>query len=123
MTKQTIPKAPRVTRAVKTTIAKAPTKRVRDVSYEDSLVNALTDPEEAAAYLAEVIAMQDQPALMLALRHVAKAHGMAEIARRAQLGDKTLFKVLSSSGNPTLETVSKVLNAVGLRLSVEAIPA
>ena len=120
MTKQATLK---VTKAKTATKAPVPPKRIRDVSYEASLVDALTDPEEAAAYLAEVIAMQDQPALLLALRHVAKAHGMAEIARRAQLGDKTLFKVLSSSGNPTLETVSKVLNAVGLRLSVEAIPA
>jgi DNA-binding phage protein len=43
---------------------------VRDVSYEESLLLTLRDPIEAAAYLAEVIAMQDQPALMLALRHV-----------------------------------------------------
>jgi probable addiction module antidote protein len=98
-------------------------KRPRDTSYIEALRLQLLDHNEAAAYMTEVIALQDQPALMLALRHVAKAHGIAEIARRAQLGDKTLFKVLSSSGNPTLETVSKVLNAVGLRLSVEAIPA
>jgi probable addiction module antidote protein len=102
------------------TLARALSK---DAGYEDSLCLALRDPAEAAAYLTEVIALQDQPALLLALKHVAKAHGMAEIARRAQLGDKTLLKVLSSSGNPTLEAVGKVLNAVGLRLSVEAIPA
>jgi probable addiction module antidote protein len=101
------------------TLARALSK---DVCYEDSLCLALRDPAEAAAYLTEVIAMQDQPALLLALRHVAKAHGMAEIARRSQLGDKTLLKLLSSRDSPTLETVSKVLNAVGLRLSVEAIP-
>jgi len=43
---------------------------------------------------------------------------MAEVARRAEVGDKTLFKALSESGNPTLEIITKVLHAVGLRLSV-----
>jgi probable addiction module antidote protein len=102
------------------TLARALSK---DVCYEDSLCLALRDPAEAAAYLTEVIALQDQPALLLALRHVAKPHDMAEIARPSQLGDKAAFRELSSSGSPTLETFNKVLFAVGLRLSVEAIPA
>ncbi len=90
----------------------------RDKSYEASLLEALKDPAEAAAYI-EAIMEDDTPGtLLLALRQVAKAHGMAEVARRADLGDKTLFKALSENGNPTIETVSKVLHAVGLRLSV-----
>lgn len=43
---------------------------------------------------------------------------MAEVARRADVGDKTLFRALSENGNPTLVTVTKVLHAMGLRLSV-----
>ena len=62
--------------------------------------------------------LDDPAALLLALRQVARAHGMAEVARRAEVGDKTLFKALSESGNPTLEIITKVLHAVGLRLSV-----
>lgn len=90
-----------------------------DTSYDDSLTQALTDPAEAAAYLDAVMELQDAPALLLALRQVAKAHGIAEVARRADVGDKTLFRALSEQGNPTLETVTKVLHAMGLRLSVE----
>lgn len=90
----------------------------RDKSYTDSIGEALTDPAEAAAYLDAVMALEDAPALLVALRQVAKAHGMAEVARRAEVGDKTLFKALSEQGNPTLDTVNKVLHAVGLRLSV-----
>ena len=90
----------------------------RDVSYDDYLTESLTDPAEAAAYLEAVMEMEDTAALLLALRQVAKAHGMAEVARRAEVGDKTLFKSLSDNGNPTLDTVNKVLHAVGLRLSV-----
>jgi probable addiction module antidote protein len=90
----------------------------RDVSYDDYLTASLTDPTEAAAYLDAIMELADHTALLLALRQVAKAHGMAEVARRAEVGDKTLFKALSENGNPTLDTVNKVLHAMGLRLSV-----
>jgi probable addiction module antidote protein len=46
---------------------------------------------------------------------------MAEIARRADVGEKSLFRALSAAGNPTLETVNKALHAMGLRLSVQPI--
>lgn len=95
----------------------------RDKSYDDHLAQGLTDPSEAAAYLDAVMEMQDHPALLLALRQVAKAHGMVEVARRAEVGDKTLFRTLSANGNPTLDTVNKVLHALGLRLSVEPLSA
>lgn len=90
----------------------------RDKSYEESLVQALQDPAEAAAYIDAMLEMGDQAALLLALRQVAAAHGMAEVARRAELGEKTLFKSLAEEGNPTLATLTSVLSAVGLRLSV-----
>lgn len=90
----------------------------RDKRYDDSLTVALRDPVDAAAFLDAVIEMDDPTALLLALRQVAKAHGMAEVARRAEVGEKTLFKALSENGNPTIATVHKVLHAVGLKLSV-----
>lgn len=90
----------------------------RDASYDDYLVKSMKDPVEAAAYIEAVMELDDPAALLVALRHVAKAHGMAEVARRADVGDKTLFKALSENGNPTLTTIHKVLHAVGLRLSV-----
>jgi probable addiction module antidote protein len=40
------------------------------------------------------------------------------VARRADVGEKSLFKALAENGNPTLDTVTRVLHAVGLRLSV-----
>lgn len=90
----------------------------RDKSYDESLTIALKDPAEAAAYIEAVMELDDAAALLVALRQVAKAHGMAEVARRADVGDKVLFKALSPDGNPTLTTIHKVLHAVGLRLSV-----
>ena len=90
----------------------------RDTSYEASLLQSLKDPEEVAAYVDAVMELEDPATLLLALRQVAKAHGMAEVARRADVGDKTLFRALSENGNPTLDTVTKLLPAVGLRLTV-----
>jgi probable addiction module antidote protein len=90
----------------------------RDKSYEESLLLLLTNPAEAAAYVEAVLELEDPAALLVALRQVAKAHGMAEVARRADVGEKTLFRALSENGNPTVDTLHKVLHAVGLRLSV-----
>lgn len=93
-------------------------KAAHDVSYADYMAESMKDPAEAAAYIQAVMELDDPAALLVALRHVAKAHGMAEVARRADVGDKSLFKALSPDGNPTLTTIHKVLHAVGLRLSV-----
>ena len=90
----------------------------RNVSYQDYLLESLKDPQEAAAYMDAALELEDPSALLLALRQVAKAHGMAEVARRADVGEKTLFRALSENGNPTVTTLHKVLHAVGLRLSV-----
>jgi probable addiction module antidote protein len=90
----------------------------RHISYDETLFKILKDPAEAAAFIEAVIEMEDPAALVVALRKVAQAHGMAEVARRASVGDKTLFRALSENGNPTLDTVHKVLHAMGLRLSV-----
>ncbi|WP_036595319.1 addiction module antidote protein [Ottowia thiooxydans] len=90
----------------------------RDVSYQSYLTESLKDPQEAAAYVEAVLELDDPAALLVALRQVAKAHGMAEVARRADVGEKSLFRALSENGNPTISTLHKVLHAVGLRLSV-----
>lgn len=90
----------------------------RNVSYQGYLLESLKDPAEAAAYVEAALELDDPAALLLALRQVAKAHGMAEVARRADVGEKTLFRTLSENGNPTITTLHKVLHAVGLRLSI-----
>jgi DNA-binding phage protein len=49
----------------------------RNVSYQDYLLKSLKDPQEAAAYIDGALELRDSAALLLALRQVAKAHGMA----------------------------------------------
>ena len=82
----------------------------------------LKDPSEAAAYIEAAIDQGDQGALMLALRHVAMAQGgIAAVARRAKVTREAAYRMLSLSGNPELRSLSAILAAAGLKLSVKPI--
>ena len=90
--------------------------------FEDWLVEHLKDPTEAAAYLEAAIEQGHEGALMLALRHVAMAQGgIAAVAKRAKLTREAAYRILSKSGNPELRSLSAILAAAGLRLSVRPI--
>jgi probable addiction module antidote protein len=80
----------------------------------------LRTPEERTAYIDAVMAQGDAATLRAALRDVVRAQGMADVARRAGVGEKSLFRALGDSGNPRLDTLSKVLAATGMRLHVSA---
>jgi probable addiction module antidote protein len=58
--------------------------------------------------------------LAAALGDVARAKGMTAIARQTGLGRESLYKALSSGGNPEFGTVQKVVRSLGLRLHVTA---
>ena len=92
------------------------------VPHEPWLIERLKDPEEAAAYLEAAIEDGDQGVLMLALRHIAQARGgVAAIARKAKLTREATYRMLSKSGNPELRSLTAILGAAGLRLSVKPI--
>lgn len=92
----------------------------RAKSYHDSLMKALKDSTEAAEYINAAIEENDLDTLLLALRDVAEAQGMSVVSRRAKLNRVSLYKMLSHRGNPHFQSVVNLLNAAGLRLSVEA---
>jgi probable addiction module antidote protein len=80
----------------------------------------LKTEKDMVAYL-EAALEEDDPALVAAaLGDIARAKGMAEIAREAGLGRESLYKALSSRGNPEFSTILKVLKALGLRLRATA---
>ncbi len=92
----------------------------RTKKYEESLIESLKDPAEAAAYLNAHLGEEDGEELfLLALRDVARANGVGEIAEAAALGRESLYKALSKDGNPKLSTLRSVLKAMGLKLTVE----
>jgi probable addiction module antidote protein len=92
----------------------------RTKKYEESLMESLQNPEEAAAYLNAHLDEEDSEELfLLALRDVAKAHGFSEVAEQADLGRESLYKALSKDGNPKLSTLKSLLKVVGLKLAIE----
>jgi probable addiction module antidote protein len=85
----------------------------------DTLNNYLQDPAEASAYLDAVLESGDNSALLVALRDVVDARGgVSELAMAKNLSRETLYRTLAAGGNPTLDTLSKVLEFAGLRVSV-----
>lgn len=89
-------------------------------SYKDSLLKSLKKDAEAVAYLDAALAENDREVFLLALRDVVEARvgGIAELAKRAGLNRESLYRMLSGQGNPALESLDAVLDAVGLRLSI-----
>jgi len=89
------------------------------LDYREDLLKRLRDPKFAAAYLNEVLVMNDRKALLIALKDVVDARGgIGELAAKVPLQRQSLYKVLSAQGNPTLETLGDILQHLGLRLSV-----
>jgi probable addiction module antidote protein len=75
-------------------------------------------PEDAAAYLSAALEEDDPAAFRRALGDVARARSMASVADASGLGRESLYKALSQTGNPSLDTVQRVIAALGLTLAV-----
>jgi probable addiction module antidote protein len=90
---------------------KAKTRRFDPAEYLDS-------DEAIGAYIEEALEIGDPAFIADALGVVARARGMTQIAKDAGLSRESLYKALSSEGNPEFATVLRVLKALGLRLSV-----
>ena len=81
----------------------------------------LRTPEEMAAYLEASIeeAKGDAALIAKALGDIARAKGMAQVARDAGLSRESLYKALSGERSPGFDTVLKVVEALGLELHAE----
>lgn len=75
-----------------------------------------------AAYLDAWLtdAPEDSAGIARALGDIARAKGMAQLARDTGLSRESLYKALSASGNPSLATVLRVAKALRLRLRASA---
>ena len=97
-------------------------KRKTSISHEEAMVRHLrADPQFAAEYLKAALEDEDDPrVLLLALRHLAQAQGIAKVAKAAGVERESLYRALSPRGNPRLSTLIAVTRAIGLKLTVEA---
>jgi probable addiction module antidote protein len=83
----------------------------------------LRTPKEMAAYLEACLeeANGDAAFIAKALGDIARAKGMAQVARDAGLSRESLYKALSGERTPGFDTILKVLGALGLKLHAEAV--
>jgi probable addiction module antidote protein len=97
-------------------------KRKASISHDKAVISELrSNPRFAAEYLKAALEEDDEPrVLLIALRRVVQARGIAKIAKNAGVPRESLYRALSKTGNPRLSTLAAVTKAVGLRLTVEA---
>ncbi|EPI43377.1 addiction module antidote protein [Gardnerella vaginalis] len=77
------------------------------------------DTQEAIdEYLAIALEDGDTKTVQLVLRDIAKAHGMSKLAQETKLNRESLYKSLSKEGNPSFATISKILKALGLHMTL-----
>lgn len=85
------------------------------------VANHLESKEDIAAYLEAALEDGDPTLITAALGDIARSKGMTQISRDTGLGRESLYKALSSEGNPEFATILKVLQVLGLRLQVTTV--
>jgi probable addiction module antidote protein len=78
----------------------------------------LTSDEAIRTYLEVAFEDGDTKDIAIALGNIAKAKGMAHVAREAGITREALYKSLSEKGDPKLSTLLGVMKALGLHLTV-----
>lgn len=87
--------------------------------FKGLLNEELKDPENALLYLQDAIDERDVPGLLLALRDVIEAQGgIADVAKKSSLHRVSLYKALSTAGNPLFSTVISVLDSLNIGLQL-----
>ena len=96
---------------------KKTTRRTKLVPFDAA--RYLTDDAAIAEYTTTVLETGDANLLVLALGDIARARGMAQVAKDAGLGRESLYKALAPGAKPRFDTVLKVARALGVRLTAE----
>ena len=81
----------------------------------------LDNEETIAAYLTEALDDPDPDMFIIAVKTVARARGMTQLAKDSGLGRESLYKALSPGAKPRYETIMKVVRALGVKLHAEAL--
>jgi len=92
-------------------------------TFDDLIAESFRkDPAYAADLLNDILEDGEPEELLTMLRQMTKAFGgMGEVAKQANLNSNTLYRTLSSQGNPQVSTLSAILRTMGLRLAVQPI--
>jgi len=77
----------------------------------------LTDEETVAEYLSAALEDPDPDLFLVAVRDVARARGMTQLARATGLGRESLYKALTPGAKPRYDTILKIMRALGVQLA------
>lgn len=78
----------------------------------------LDNEKVIAEYLAAALEDSNPDVFVAALADVAKARGIAQLAKDTGLGRESLYKTLSPGSKPRFETIMKIAKALGMPLGV-----
>jgi probable addiction module antidote protein len=95
-------------------------KKTKTTRYD--VAEHLRTPAEMAAYLESVLEESNGDASMVAkaIGDIARAKGMSQVAKDSGLSRESLYKALSGERSPGIDTVLKVISALGIKLHAEA---
>jgi probable addiction module antidote protein len=83
----------------------------------------LTDEETIAEYLTTALEDPDPDLFLIAVRDVARARGMTQLAKDAGLGRESLYKALTPGSKPRYDTVLKIMHALGVKFTATPVHA
>lgn len=95
------------------------TTKTRLVPWDTA--KALDTPELQAIYLSQALEEGDPTEVLQAIGVVARARGMTAVAKETGLGRESLYKSLGENGNPAFVSVLKVIQSLGMKVSVKPI--
>jgi len=93
-------------------------KKTKTTLYDSA--EYLDSKEAINAYMEEALETENPAFIAKALGTIARARGMAQIAKKAGLSRESLYKALSVEGNPEFGTIIRVMHALGLKFSITA---
>jgi len=92
--------------------------------YDWDMADHINTKEDVLNYLEAALEENDTEFFFSVLGDIARSKGMTQLAKELNIDRKGLYKALAQDGNPSFNTVSKVLNNLGYQLSVkQKIPA
>ena len=93
-------------------------------TYEWDMADNINTEEDVYVYLEAAFEENDPETIFDVIGAIARSKGMAQIARELNLNRESLYRSLSPDGNPSFNTVLKILDNLGFQLSVrQKVPA
>jgi len=86
-------------------------------------VEYLDSEEMITEYLTAAMEAENSDIFLNALANVAKARGIAQLAKDTGLGRESLYKTLAPGAKPRFDTILKITKALGVSLAVKSEPA